>query len=134
MQKMTRGSRKTWRVVVLILALWAMARLPSTFVSPRATPSPVPKALGVTGVFFPAAAHAVINQEAYYAAAGIDPNEVKNQMIDQMSDTDAALQGASDFFFEIFIPFSAGAGLVYGIGISTGQLEGPFKQDEDQKS
>eukprot|EP00439_Symbiodinium_sp_Y106_P080475 s563_g19.t1 len=75
-------------------------------------------------------------RRAYYAAAGVDPDQIRNQMIDQMSDTDAALLGASDFFWDILVPFSAGAGLVYGIGITTGNLEGPFPQQEDgeQKS
>lgn len=125
-------SRSLLGVAVLAFAAWVC---PTPSFVPARTAQPW-MALGLAQVLVPAPARADINQDAYYAAAGVDPDQIRNQMIDQMSDTDAALLGASDFFWDILVPFSAGAGLVYGIGITTGNLEGPFPQQEDgeQKS
>eukprot|EP00435_Cladocopium_sp_Y103_P036532 s378_g9.t1 len=120
------------RATLLYIALVVLALSSTTsFVPPRA----LPLAIGVGQAISAAApAHAEINPEAYYAAAGIDPNEMRDQMIDQMDPLDAALLGANDFWWGYAVPFSAGLGLVYGIGILTGQVEGPFPKKEDAEA
>eukprot|EP00434_Breviolum_minutum_P030823 symbB.v1.2.027256.t1/scaffold2772.1/size70989/5 len=122
-----RQCRAMLLMAIVVLALYST----TSFVPPRA----LPLAIGMgEAVFAAAPAHAEINQEAYFAAAGINPNELRDQMIDQMDPTEAALLGASDFFFEIAVPFSAGLGLVYGIRILTGDVEGPFPKKEDAEA
>ncbi|CAE7409633.1 kif19 [Symbiodinium natans] len=133
MKGLAPRSRSLLAVVAMVLA--ARACLTPSFVAPRTAPAQPVMALSLAQVLAPAPASAEVNQEAYFAAAGIDPNEVRGEMIDQMSDTDAALLGATDFFWGIMVPFTAGLGLVYGIAISTGNLEGPFPtEDGEQKS
>ncbi|CAJ1398243.1 unnamed protein product [Effrenium voratum] len=123
---------RTPKLVIVVVAL-ALTRWTASFVPPS-LPSSAALALGAAQALAIAApASAAVNPEAYFAAAGVNPKDVENQIIDQMDPTDAALLGASDFWWGTAVPFSAGLGLVYGIGILTGQLDGPFQEKEDGK-
>ncbi|CAK9054078.1 unnamed protein product [Durusdinium trenchii] len=121
------AQRRSRAATLFVVIIPALLHLTTSFVPPRA----LPPAFGIAQVLSAAPVHAEINREAYYAAAGINPDEIRDQMIDQMDPVDAALLGASDFWWGYAVPFSAGLGLVYGIGILTGQVEGPFEKQED---
>mmetsp|Transcript_46199 Transcript_46199/g.84626 ORF Transcript_46199/g.84626 Transcript_46199/m.84626 type:complete len:160 (-) Transcript_46199:104-583(-) len=89
--------------------------------------------LGSTLVAMPAA-HAdtvYINPEAL-RASGLDPSEVRRAIIETQP-ADVQIQMAlTDFLTDIVIPFFLGLGIVYGLALTFGAVDGPFDNGDDE--